>query len=269
VSVDATNQVWQSIGPDWAPTTKLVALAMADVVNDMHGWRFWASVPKLAAKCGVSVRAVQMALRDLEASGWVVALEQRPNQAVVYRWDRGATNAPTRSGDETDAPRGAPDAPPSPYSASNETDGSGDAPTGATTLTLIAGSGGGGAKVNGARSTSTPSSGRPNASSGRRAGEGHRLPNPWPLTDELREVAASIDDRVSVERQHAGFCDYWWAKAGKDARKVDWVLTWRNWIRRESDDLPERVMAAPERAVLRTPEEVEAALERMRSKAAQ
>jgi hypothetical protein len=47
------------------------------------------------------------------------------------------------------------------------------------------------------------------------------------------------------------------------------VLTWRNWIRRESDDLPERVMAAPERAVLRTPEEVEAALERMRSKAAQ
>jgi hypothetical protein len=27
------------------------------------------------------------------------------------------------------------------------------------------------------------------------------------------------------------FRDYWSAKAGKDATKLDWVATWRNWMR--------------------------------------
>jgi len=31
----------------------------------------------------------------------------------------------------------------------------------------------------------------------------------------------------------AGFRDYWIAKAGKDGVKLDWLATWRNWIRNE------------------------------------
>jgi len=31
----------------------------------------------------------------------------------------------------------------------------------------------------------------------------------------------------------AGFRDYWIAKAGKDGIKLDWLATWRNWIRNQ------------------------------------
>lgn len=38
--------------------------------------------------------------------------------------------------------------------------------------------------------------------------------------------------------EHAGkvadsFADYWRAKAGSGAVKLDWFATWRNWVRRE------------------------------------
>lgn len=35
--------------------------------------------------------------------------------------------------------------------------------------------------------------------------------------------------------EHEKFCDYWGAKGGADARKVDWVKTWRNWMRTAAD----------------------------------
>jgi hypothetical protein len=31
------------------------------------------------------------------------------------------------------------------------------------------------------------------------------------------------------------FADYWHAKAGKDAAKLDWPATWRNWCRKARD----------------------------------
>jgi hypothetical protein len=31
--------------------------------------------------------------------------------------------------------------------------------------------------------------------------------------------------------EHENFCDYWRAKAGSDARKLDWPATWRRWMR--------------------------------------
>ena len=31
----------------------------------------------------------------------------------------------------------------------------------------------------------------------------------------------------------ASFADYWQAKAGKDATKLDWEKTWHTWVRRE------------------------------------
>ena len=31
----------------------------------------------------------------------------------------------------------------------------------------------------------------------------------------------------------ATFADFWHAKAGKDACKLDWLATWRNWIRNQ------------------------------------
>ncbi|MDD9333336.1 MAG: hypothetical protein PV354_06640, partial [Bartonella sp.] len=39
--------------------------------------------------------------------------------------------------------------------------------------------------------------------------------------------------------QEKKFRDYWQAKSGKEAKKVDWSATWRNWYRREIERLQE------------------------------
>ena len=41
------------------------------------------------------------------------------------------------------------------------------------------------------------------------------------------------------------FRDYWTAKAGKDAVKVDWQATWRNWLRNKRDWKPQAPIAKP------------------------
>jgi hypothetical protein len=43
---------------------------------------------------------------------------------------------------------------------------------------------------------------------------------------------------VNLRVEHDKFCDYWHGKAGRDATKVDWVATWRNWIRTAADRAP-------------------------------
>jgi hypothetical protein len=40
---------------------------------------------------------------------------------------------------------------------------------------------------------------------------------------------------VDVERMTDAFIDYWQDKPGKDATKLSWVGTWRNWMRREQE----------------------------------
>lgn len=65
---------------------------------------------------------------------------------------------------------------------------------------------------------------------------GSRLPGDWVLPARWGEWAMSERpdlDREAVRRIAASFADHWHAKAGADARKVDWEATWRNWVRRE------------------------------------
>ncbi len=62
-----------------------------------------------------------------------------------------------------------------------------------------------------------------------------RLPEDWQLPTawsdwthgEFAVTAAEIADAA------ASFRDYWCGKPGADARKLDWLATWRNWCRRE------------------------------------
>lgn len=64
---------------------------------------------------------------------------------------------------------------------------------------------------------------------------GTRLPDNFQPTGEMKEwfYAERLDTVISnPASEHATFCDYWWAKAGADARKLDWPATWRNWMRR-------------------------------------
>lgn len=67
---------------------------------------------------------------------------------------------------------------------------------------------------------------------------GKRLPEDWKLPKKwgdwaLKEFPVLID--TEVRAQAATFADYWHAKAGKDARKLDWEAVWRNWIRRHME----------------------------------
>lgn len=85
----------------------------------------------------------------------------------------------------------------------------------------------------------------PNGSSATRA---MRLPGNWSLPPDWRGVAQSLGlPERRIDDQAARFRDFWHAKGGKDAAKVDWLATWRNWVRREVDRLPRNATGPPPR----------------------
>lgn len=60
---------------------------------------------------------------------------------------------------------------------------------------------------------------------------GKRLPDGWTPQQKTREQIIAECPGVDLRREHLKFVDFWQAKAGKDASKVDWDATWRNWMR--------------------------------------
>ena len=61
---------------------------------------------------------------------------------------------------------------------------------------------------------------------------GSRLPESWVLPKTWGEWAASEGWPETVIRIEAEkFRDYWHGKPGKDGVKLDWLATWRNWMR--------------------------------------
>ena len=68
------------------------------------------------------------------------------------------------------------------------------------------------------------------------ASKGIRLPEDWKLPKAWGEWALGERPAWSSEdvRQCSlRFADFWHAKAGKDAVKLDWQATWRNWVRND------------------------------------
>ncbi|WP_371763364.1 helix-turn-helix domain-containing protein [Massilia sp.] len=66
-----------------------------------------------------------------------------------------------------------------------------------------------------------------------RKAPGTRLPKDWmPSFDDARFCAEQRPD-LNIDQVADSFRDYWTARAGKDATKVDWPATWRNWVRNE------------------------------------
>lgn len=64
---------------------------------------------------------------------------------------------------------------------------------------------------------------------------GFRLPDDWVLPDDWRQWA-DLQGHKNPTSEADKFTDYWHSKAGKDASKVDWLATWRNWIRRSIEN---------------------------------
>lgn len=66
-----------------------------------------------------------------------------------------------------------------------------------------------------------------------------RLSEDWTPSAGDRDYARNLgfsDDRIDAIAEN--FRDYWVAKAGEAARKTNWELTWRSWVRREAERIP-------------------------------
>lgn len=76
-------------------------------------------------------------------------------------------------------------------------------------------------------SAAQPSGGKAKAPAGSRIDPGMALPDEW------RDFCIAERPDLDPAGTFAKFRDHWTAKAGKDARKVEWFATWRNWVRGE------------------------------------
>lgn len=73
-----------------------------------------------------------------------------------------------------------------------------------------------------------------NPPEGEKQRRGSRLTDEWQpsqrVTDDLRTKFPNVDFQVELEK----FKDYWIAKPGRNAVKLDWDRTWRSWVRNAS-----------------------------------
>jgi DNA-binding transcriptional ArsR family regulator len=193
------------------PTQRLVLIALAEHANPL-GRDAAASVKNLAFWTGVSERTVQRHLRLLEERGNLL----RGNQGIVayIRADRRPVvyDLPIAERGDRLSPR---------------SDGRGDTHD-----------------ADGVTSTSPEPTTEPRDTPQPLTGlapprdrKGHRLPEDWEPEQALGAWACEqLGSGVAVEREIAQFRDYWHAKAGRDACKLDWPKTFRVWIRRAAQD---------------------------------
>ena len=62
---------------------------------------------------------------------------------------------------------------------------------------------------------------------------GTRLPDQFWVTSEMRQWAAEEVPGLDIDAHTRAFADYWRGAPGAKGVKLDWVATWRNWMRRE------------------------------------
>lgn len=62
---------------------------------------------------------------------------------------------------------------------------------------------------------------------------GTRLPEDWKPPDDWLAWAQQERPGIDARRVAEQFRDYWVAKTGANATKLDWQATWRNWVRNE------------------------------------
>lgn len=62
---------------------------------------------------------------------------------------------------------------------------------------------------------------------------GSRLPKDWVLPDEWAQWASAERPDLNPNDVACRFADHWHAVPGAKGRKLDWQMTWRNWVRSE------------------------------------
>lgn len=77
------------------------------------------------------------------------------------------------------------------------------------------------------------------ATAAKSAKRGTRIPDDFAAPPEWIDFARKegFHDDHAIHRLFDDFADYWRAKSGADACKLDWTATWRRWVRSQADRL--------------------------------
>ncbi len=68
---------------------------------------------------------------------------------------------------------------------------------------------------------------------GKKMKKATRLSEDWTLPETWRNWALAERPDLNPDRIADEFRDFWIAKSGANATKMNWQATWRNWIRRQ------------------------------------
>ena len=63
---------------------------------------------------------------------------------------------------------------------------------------------------------------------------GSRLPQDFVLSKEWADFCTQQRPDLNLQNTFDSFKDFWVAKAGSGGVKLDWLATWRNWVRNQS-----------------------------------
>lgn len=71
-----------------------------------------------------------------------------------------------------------------------------------------------------------------------KATKGSRLSADFVLPEDWTEFCQTERPDLNPQKVFDGFKDYWVAKAGAQGVKLDWLATWRNWVRNQRQERP-------------------------------
>lgn len=191
------------------PVAKAVLISLADNANDA-GY-CWPSIDTICDRTCYGRTAVIEAIKWLETAGHVVA-DRSNGRKTTYRITvtnqsatrTGTPREPVRQTDSTSPPRGL-----------NQ--------SATRTLTV--------------KNHQEPSVGASRSPTGSRLNI-ETLPKDW------RDFCAKDRPDLDPDAVFVRFVDYWKAQPGAKGRKLDWMATWRNWVRDQR--VTPRLVAATE-----------------------
>jgi len=210
MSIRVMDRVWthsQSKGID-----RLVLLAIADHASD-DGGDAWPSIPTLMTKTGLSERGVQSAVHRLVELGELV-IETAGGGRGHSNHYRVVLNP----------------APETPYEKPRSVNGVSETPNGKPRLGVPETPHE--TSINPAPRAPEPSTNQLQPSRETARARGTRLPDDWKPNDDMREWTLTQLSKAEAGRELTKFRNYWQAKAGAAARKVNWDKVWHNWILR-------------------------------------
>lgn len=230
MSVKVSSWVWHEAPQDISGNELILLLALADVADDNGRCRYvddetGLTYSALAEKVRVDRRTIERLIPKLRDRGVVEhtrGVKGRPNEfSVLVPWAR--TSADSLSG------KGAQQVSDSPTTTSDSPTPVQDSPTAVHGFPDTAGDR---SSINVLNVTDVVDVGA--------AKRGTRIPQPFVVTPEMvswaREHAPLVDGPRSTQR----FENHWLSKPGRDAVKLDWVRTWRNWLLKDQEDLERR-----------------------------